>query len=70
MVCAQKKQRGTSIMLCEKELKFNNQLEGPPDFKASRGWLRNFKVHTTYDNLRFKENLYLAMQLKMLKKHC
>jgi hypothetical protein len=30
-------------MLCEKALQFNKSLEGPADFKASAGWLNNFK---------------------------
>lgn len=30
-------------LLCEKALEINKQLGGNPDFKASNGWLRNFK---------------------------
>lgn len=30
-------------LLCEKALDFNKQVNGPPDFKASGGWLSNFK---------------------------
>ncbi|KAJ8871377.1 hypothetical protein PR048_027694 [Dryococelus australis] len=30
-------------MICEKALQFNEQLNGPKDFKASSGWLKNFK---------------------------
>lgn len=30
-------------LICEKALQFNEQLNGPRDFKASSGWLKNFK---------------------------
>lgn len=30
-------------LICEKALQFNEQLNGPKDFKASSGWLKNFK---------------------------
>ena len=30
-------------ILCEKALQFNKMLSGPSDFKASTGWLKNFK---------------------------
>lgn len=31
-------------LICEKALQFNAQLNGPKDFKAISGWLRNFKA--------------------------
>lgn len=31
-------------LVCEKALQFNEKLGGPADFKASSGWLRNFKL--------------------------
>lgn len=43
----QKRSQGQPIsgpVLCEKALLFNEMLNGPPDFKASTGWLRNFKA--------------------------
>lgn len=42
----QRRSRGDPIsgpMLCEKALLFNEKLRGPADFKASTGWLKNFK---------------------------
>ena len=30
-------------LICEKALQFNEQLNGPKYFKASSGWLKNFK---------------------------
>ncbi|KAK9751248.1 Tc5 transposase DNA-binding domain [Popillia japonica] len=30
-------------LICEKGLQFNEQLNGPKDFKASSGWLKDFK---------------------------
>ncbi len=32
-------------MVCEKTLLMNEKLGGPKDFKASHGWLHNFKSH-------------------------
>ncbi|MFS1564304.1 MAG: hypothetical protein ACL7AX_13000 [Candidatus Arsenophonus phytopathogenicus] len=43
----QKRSQGQPIsgpILCEKALRFNEMLNGPKDFKASTGWLRNFKA--------------------------
>lgn len=34
----------TGPMLCAKALEFNTQLNGDPSFKASNGWLENFKI--------------------------
>lgn len=31
-------------LICEKALQFNEKLNGPKDFKASSGWLKNFKT--------------------------
>ncbi|XP_069684528.1 protein bric-a-brac 1-like isoform X12 [Periplaneta americana] len=31
-------------LICEKALDLNKKLDGPPDFKASSGWLQNFKT--------------------------
>jgi len=42
----QKRSLGEPIsgpLICEKALQFNEQLNGPKDFKASLGWLNNFK---------------------------
>lgn len=33
----------TGPLLCEKALELNSKLGGPPDFKASTGWLKNFR---------------------------
>ncbi|KAK9701880.1 Tc5 transposase DNA-binding domain [Popillia japonica] len=38
--------------ICEKALQFNEQPNGPKDFKASSGWLKNFKTWT------FKEKIF------------
>lgn len=43
----QKRSKGDPItgpLLCEKALDFNEKLGGPSDFKASTGYLRNFKA--------------------------
>lgn len=31
-------------LICEKALQLNKKLNGPTDFKASTGWLKNFKM--------------------------
>ncbi|GLV36491.1 cag [Carabus blaptoides fortunei] len=44
---AEKRQTGapvTGSVLCEKALQLNKQLNGDPNFKASSGWLSNFKL--------------------------
>lgn len=43
----QKRSLGEPIsgpLLCEKTLQLNKKLDGPSDFKASSGWLTNFKI--------------------------
>jgi hypothetical protein len=40
----------SGLVLCEKALIFNEKLGGDPQFKASNGWLRNFKAgHGIHD---------------------
>ncbi|KAJ8891368.1 hypothetical protein PR048_010884 [Dryococelus australis] len=44
-------------MICEKALRFNKQLNGPKDFKASSGWVMNIKSrHSIRDVFKEKFN--------------
>lgn len=42
-------------LLCEKALEINTLLCGPSDFKASTGWLKNFKSRNGIKQLRSSE---------------
>ncbi|KFD50503.1 hypothetical protein M514_08571 [Trichuris suis] len=42
-------------LLCEKALDLTARLNEDPNFKASIGWLGNFKKNTAFGNLRFVE---------------
>lgn len=35
----------SGLLLCEKELFFNEKLNGENSFQASSGWLQNIKLH-------------------------
>lgn len=52
----QKIQKGEFVngpLLCEKALELNKKLGGPPDFKASNGWLHNFR---TRHGIKYNQN--------------
>lgn len=52
----QKIQKGEFVngpLLCEKALELNQKLGGPPDFKASNGWLHNFR---TRHGIKYNQN--------------
>ncbi|XP_043484380.1 jerky protein homolog-like [Leptopilina heterotoma] len=53
----------TGPLICEKALAFNVCLNGPKEFKASNGWLNNFKKRNGIRNFsqqRIQENLEAA----------
>ena len=50
-----------SPLLCGKTIELNNELKGSPDFKASAGWLKNFKSRHGIQELKVQKDV-LAVQ--------